>query len=144
MGLTPEQLQQYQRDGFLVLTEFVETNACDQLRARAEELVRDFDPSGVVSVFSTIEQNRHSDDYFLKSGDKIRFFFEEDAFGSEGTLKQSKERSINKIGHALHDLDPAFSEFSRTPEIVELVSDLGSNVRCLAGDVHLQATKDWR
>jgi phytanoyl-CoA hydroxylase len=124
MRLSPEQLAQYHSDGFLVLTEFVETRSCDRLRARAEELVRDFDPSDVVSIFSTSEQNRHSDDYFLTSGDKIRFFFEEEAFVSQVTLKQSKERSINKIGHALHDLDPVFSEFSRTPDIVQLVSDL--------------------
>ncbi len=59
----------------------------------------------VASIFSTREQNRLTDDYFLESGDKIRFFFEEDAFRPDGTLKQSKERSINKIGHALHELD---------------------------------------
>lgn len=125
MRISPENLEAYQRDGFLVLTGFVETRSCDRLRVRAEELVHDFDPSDIVSIFSTKEQNRLSDDYFLTSGDKIRFFFEEDAFGAEGTLKQSKEQSINKIGHALHDLDPVFSEFSRTPDIKQLVADLG-------------------
>ena len=108
-----------------MLKDFVTHEACDSLRARAEALVRDFNPSGVVSIFSTHEQTRTSDDYFLESGDKIRFFFEENAFNSDGTLKQSKEESINKIGHALHDLDPAFNEFSRTVEIKQLVSDLG-------------------
>ena len=124
MRLTPEQRAQYDQDGFLILKGFVETRSCDRLRARAEVLVHDFDPSGIVSIFSTHEQNRHSDDYFLTSGDKIRFFFEEDAFRPDGTLKHSKEHSINKIGHALHDLDPVFSEFSRTPDLVQLVADL--------------------
>ena len=119
------ELDQYERDGFLVLPDFVSRAACDRLRARAEELVRDFDPAGIVSIFSTREQTRTSDDYFLGSGDKIRFFFEEDAFSSDGTLRQSKEHSINKIGHALHDLDPVFDEFSRANEIEQLVSDLG-------------------
>jgi phytanoyl-CoA hydroxylase len=119
------ELEQYETDGFLVLPDFVNRAACDRLRARAEELVRDFDPAGIVSIFSTREQTRTSDDYFLASGDKIRFFFEEDAFNSDGTLRQSKEQSINKIGHALHDLDPVFNEFSRTNEIKQLVSDLG-------------------
>ena len=122
--MTSTQLDQYERDGFLVLKDFVNGEACDALRARAEALVRDFDPSGVVSIFSTHEQTRTSDDYFLESGDKIRFFFEENAFNYDGTLKQSKEESINKIGHALHDLDPAFDRFSRTVEINQLVSDL--------------------
>ena len=125
MTLNPDQIAAYDRDGFLVLENFVDQGACDSLRARAEQLVRDFDPAGVVSIFSTHEQTRTSDDYFLESGDKIRFFFEENAFLPDGTLRQTKERSINKIGHALHDLDPVFDSFSRTAEIKQLVSDLG-------------------
>ncbi len=125
MKLNPEQIATYERDGFLILENFVDAEACERLRARAEELVHDFDPKGLISIFSTREQTRTSDDYFLESGDKIRFFFEENAFLPDGTLRQSKERSINKIGHALHDLDPVFDEFSRTPAIKQLVSDLG-------------------
>lgn len=124
MGLNYEQRTQYQRDGFLILSDFVEADVCDRLRTRALELVSDFNPSDIVSVFSTREQNRLSDDYFLNSGDKIRFFFEEEAFLPDGTLKQSKELSINKIGHALHDLDPVFSKFSRAPQVAQLIADL--------------------
>jgi phytanoyl-CoA hydroxylase len=96
MKLTPQQLRQYGRDGVLVLRDFVDTASCDRLRTRAGELVHDFDPQGIVSIFSTHEQNRLSDDYFLESGDKIRFFFEEDAFLPDGALKQSKEKSITR------------------------------------------------
>jgi phytanoyl-CoA hydroxylase len=32
---------------------------------------------------------------------------------------------INKCGHALHDLDPLFEAFSRTPELASLAGDLG-------------------
>src|SRR6266566_1074480 len=134
MTLNPEQIAAYDRDGFLVLEDFVAQTACDSLRARAEKLVRDFDPAGVVSIFSTHEQTRTSDDYFLESGDKIRFFFEENAFLADGGLRQTKERSINKIGHALHDLDPVFDFFSRTAELKQLVSDLG-----IAGPLLLQS-----
>ena len=125
MRLNEEQRTQYDRDGFLVISDFADAASCDALRTRAEELVHDFDPSGIVSIFSTLEQNRRSDEYFLNSGDKIRFFFEEDAFLPDGTLKQSKEQSINKIGHALHDLDPVFNKFSRRPEVAQLVANLG-------------------
>src|SRR6266404_4684040 len=125
MTLNPEQIRVYDRDGFLVVEDFVDESACNSLRARAEDLVRDFDPAGVVSIFSTHEQTRTSDDYFLDSGDKIRFFFEEDAFLPDGTLRQSKEQSINKMGHALHDRDPIFNQFSRGAQIERLVCDLG-------------------
>jgi phytanoyl-CoA hydroxylase len=109
-------VDRYRRDGFLVLEGFVAERECDALRARATELVRAFEASEERdrrSVFTTDEEKRTSDDYFLDSGDDVRFFFEEDG------------RTINKIGHALHDLDPAFDRFSRTPELAGLVRALG-------------------
>ena len=123
--LSPRQLEQYETDGFLVLEGFVDERECDALRERIDELVREFDPAGVVSIFTTQEQSRIADEYFMTSGDKIRFFFEENAFLPDGTLKQSKERSINKVGHALHDLDPVFSRFSRSENIRELATAAG-------------------
>jgi len=111
--------------GFLVLEEFVDEATCDQLRARAKELVQEFDPAAVVSIFSTREQNRLTDEYFMTSGDKIRFFFEENAFDADGTLKYEKEKSINKIGHALHDLDPLFDRFSRSDKVRNLAKAIG-------------------
>lgn len=125
MKLTPPQLAQYDRDGFLVVEHFVSAESCDRLRMRAQELVAEFDPSAYISIFSTREQTRTSDEYFLDSGDKIRFFFEEAAFDTDGRLRQRKEHSINKIGHALHDLDPVFNRFSRTQELNALVNALG-------------------
>jgi phytanoyl-CoA hydroxylase len=124
MTITPEQLSSYYADGFLVLDSFVDHNECDALRSRAAELVAEFDPAGLISIFSTHEQSRLADEYFLTSGDKIRFFFEENAFRDDGRLKQEKERSINKIGHALHDLDPVFGQFSRSHKIKELADGL--------------------
>ena len=59
----------YERDGFLVLERFVDPAACDELMARAGELVRGFGAE-TVSIFSTHEQTRTSDAYFLGSGDK--------------------------------------------------------------------------
>lgn len=119
------QLEQFDRDGYLVLPDFVSAQDCDLLRSRAMEMVYTFDPGELRSIFSTHEQSRTTDDYFLTSGDKIRFFFEEHAFNPDGTLKQSKEQSINKIGHALHDLDPIFDEFSRSTKLRRLVTDFG-------------------
>jgi phytanoyl-CoA hydroxylase len=116
--------QDYERDGFVQLEGFVDPAACDALIERAGELVRAFRPD-TVSIFSTHEQTRTSDDYFLGSGDQIRCFFEEDAFAPDGSLRGPVERSINKIGHALHDLDPVFSRFSRDPRLAELTAALG-------------------
>ena len=124
MQLSDEQLSNYARNGYLLLPDFVDHSECVSLRSQADQLVERFDPKEATSIFSTHEQSRTTDSYFLESGDKIRFFFEEDAFAPDGTLRQSKERSINKIGHALHDLDKTFNDFSRSAKIESLVSAL--------------------
>jgi phytanoyl-CoA hydroxylase len=116
--------QKFLDDGFIVLDAFCEKTNCDLLKARAEKLVAEFDPADLVSIFSTKEQNRIADEYFFASANNISFFFEENAFNVDGTLKQSKEHSINKIGHALHDLDPVFDQFSRHSKLAQLASDL--------------------
>jgi phytanoyl-CoA hydroxylase len=125
MMTSNQQLADYNDQGYLILEGFVDDADCDQLRARATELVQQFDPAEVVSIFSTHEQNRLTDEYFLTSGDKIRLFFEENAFNPDGTLKYEKEKSINKIGHALHDLDPVFNRFSRAPKLRALAAAIG-------------------
>jgi phytanoyl-CoA hydroxylase len=116
---------QFERDGYLVLPGFVPDAACDRLRARMAELVEDFEPGAAQTVFSTTTTRHAQDRYFLESGDKVRFFFEEEAFDEGGQLKQSTARSLNKVGHALHDLDPVFDAFSRAPALAALVADLG-------------------
>ncbi len=117
-------LQKFQADGFLVLEGFNSVEACNDLMQRAEELANGFDYDGHPSVFQTSEQTRTSDDYFLDSGDKISYFFEKDAFDPSGNLKKDLFHSLNKIGHALHDLDPVFNAFSRSPQMKQLVADL--------------------
>lgn len=124
-GLNQQRLEAYERDGFLLIENFARPDQCEALRRRAIELVGAFDLAEAVSIFSTREQSRIADDYFLTSGDQIRFFFEEDAFAADGSLRQSKLLSINKIGHALHDLDPLFDDFSRQPELAALAVALG-------------------
>ncbi|HEX8376034.1 MAG TPA: phytanoyl-CoA dioxygenase family protein, partial [Geminicoccaceae bacterium] len=111
MTLSPEQLDSYRRDGFLVVEGFVPAAACDRLRARMAELLEAFDPSGLATVFDTREQRYAQDEYFLGSGDEVRFFLEPGALDAEGRLGQAKELSVNKVGHALHDLDPVFDAF---------------------------------
>jgi phytanoyl-CoA hydroxylase len=124
MALDQTQVQAWERDGFLVVPDAIPLERCRELQARAAEIVADFDPA-TVSIFSTHEQTRTSDEYFLSSGDAVRCFFEEGAFDDDGRLTQPKERSINKIGHAMHDLDPTFDAFSRQPAIAEAARSIG-------------------
>jgi phytanoyl-CoA hydroxylase len=124
MALDQIQIDAWERDGFLVLPDAIDVDRCRELQARAEGIVDAFDPS-TVSIFSTHEQTRTSDEHFLSSGDAVRCFFEEGAFDDEGHLAVPKERSINKIGHAMHDLDPTFDAFSRQPAIADAARSIG-------------------
>jgi len=117
-------LESFRKNGYLVLEGFNTPEECDAIMKRSEELAADFNYDGHPSVFQTNEQTRTSDDYFLDSGDKISFFFEKDAFGQNGKLKTDLFHSLNKIGHALHDLDPVFNSFTRSPQMKQLVADL--------------------
>ena len=123
--LSDAMIRDFTHAGVLILRDFVDVVACDALRSRAAELVDEFDPGSVRSVFSTTSQEQLDDRYFIESGDKIRFFLERDAFGERGKLRQAKEHCLNKMGHAMHDLDPVFDRFSRTPQLAELVRRIG-------------------
>jgi phytanoyl-CoA hydroxylase len=118
-------LQAFQDLGFIVIEDFVSVAKCRALKQRASELVDAFDPAEVRSVFSTTKQTQLNDRYFVESGDKIRFFLEDGAFDEAGNLKQSKENSLNKMGHAMHDLDPVFEHFSYAPALANVVASLG-------------------
>jgi phytanoyl-CoA hydroxylase len=123
--LTAEMLDAYKDAGVLVLEDFVSKEECAGLRARVLQLIEDFDPNKVRSVFSAKEQTQLNDRYFYESGDKIRFFLEYDAFDDAGNLIQAKEECLNKMGHAMHDLDPVFEAFSYRPELGEITRSLG-------------------
>jgi len=124
-SLTEEMIGAYQTAGVIILENFVTPDACDSLRQRARELIDTFDPVEVRSVFSTTDRAQLDDRYFIESGDKIRFFLEADAFDDAGNLRQSKEHSLNKMGHAMHDLDPVFEAFSHSSALDAIARNLG-------------------
>ena len=123
--LTDDQIADYHRDGFLVVPDFVPVESCRALKSRAESILADFDPDHDRSIFTTNEQSRHADRQFIESARGIHCFFEEEAFDGEGRLRQAKELSINKIGHAMHDLDPVFEEFTYSPRLAGVAADVG-------------------
>ena len=127
--LDEDRREAWERDGFVVLPGFVPPDRVESLRRRIDELVAGYAsqglPDGAATVFSTTEQTHAQDDWFLTSADVIRPFFENGAFDADGNLVAPMDRALNKMGHALHDLDPAFDQFSRTSDLASLVAELG-------------------
>ena len=114
----------WEENGFLIIDDFYSGNECNKLRNQADKLVKKFNPSEYKSVFNTKKQEKVDDKYFLESGDKIRFFFEDKAFDSKGNLVNDKKFVINKIGHALHDLDEDFYNFSHRSDLDDIAKKI--------------------
>jgi phytanoyl-CoA hydroxylase len=123
--LNPEQIATWQQDGVLVLPGFKSPDACAAAVSRAHALVEAFEPDASASRFSTRDRSLVADAALLASAARVQCFFEEEALDEAGHLRVPKAQSINKIGHALHDLDPVFMTFSHGPELAALAADLG-------------------
>ncbi|MGI8937345.1 MAG: phytanoyl-CoA dioxygenase family protein [Iamia sp.] len=126
----------WERDGFLVVPGAFTAGACAALMERAAEHIAtaEHDP---VSVFSTHEQQRTSDEWFLGSGGAVRCFFEEEAFTADGELAVAVDRAINKVGHAQHDLDPVYGAFARDPVMAATTAALGVTEPLLVQSMHI-------
>ena len=124
-GLPSAAAEAFARDGVIVIDNFVSRGECEGLRERAMALVAEHAPHAPGTVFSTRDQRHAKDAYFEASANRIATFFEEGAFDAQGRLCVPLERAINKLGHAMHDLDPVFSAISRGPRLQAVAQGLG-------------------
>ncbi|MGB5486919.1 MAG: phytanoyl-CoA dioxygenase family protein, partial [Lysobacterales bacterium] len=65
------------------------------------------------------------DDYFFDSAENVHCFLEEGALGHDGELLKPARLAINKIGHAMHDLNPVFKTFCQQPLLGQVLRDIG-------------------
>ena len=125
MQLSNDQCDFFFTNGYLVIQDFFTNEVCDILQERIKTLIENNEDEIPKTVFST-ETNEHAKkQYFLDSGDKIHYFFEAGAFDEQGVQTRPFEQSINKIGHALHELDPIFRQYSRDERIKSIGHQLG-------------------
>lgn len=122
---TAQMVSAFHRDGYLMLHDFASHDECDALMQQADKLIDDFDAAKHKIVFSASGQSHAASDYFMKSASNISFFLEQGAVDNDGNLIKDKAKAINKIGHALHDLDPHYRQFSRKAELADLAQAIG-------------------
>ncbi|HTC30069.1 MAG TPA: phytanoyl-CoA dioxygenase family protein [Candidatus Acidoferrum sp.] len=111
--MTGDDVQRYQTQGFIVFPNFKSSEEIAALRERAAVIVAAFDSNEAATIFSTQGDSGRSDAYFMESGERIRCFLEADG------------RTVNKIGHAMHDLDPVFNAFSRDARLGGIAERVG-------------------
>ncbi|MCL9685200.1 phytanoyl-CoA dioxygenase family protein [Legionella maioricensis] len=125
MQLSNQQCDFFFTNGYLVLPDFFTKEVCNILRERISTLIKNNQDTIPKTIFSTQTHEHAQKQYFLESGDKIHYFFEPGAFDVNGESIHPFEQSINKIGHALHELDPVFKKYSRDARIKNISHQLG-------------------
>jgi len=123
--LNNHQKQQYEENGYIVLENAIPDSDIQRLKSEALNIVDAFDIDKHRSVFTTSDRDSGRDDYFFDSAENIHCFLEEDALDKHGELQKPPRLAINKIGHALHDLNPIFNSFCRLPIFGEVLRDIG-------------------
>lgn len=123
--LSDGQKRQYHDEGYLVLKDAIAKAEIEKLKTAALQIVDDFDIDRHRSVFTTSDRDSGRDDYFFDSAENIHCFLEEDALDQDGRLLKPARLAINKIGHAMHDLNPVFRAFCRQPLFGQVLRGIG-------------------
>lgn len=126
-GLSSAQVEKYKTDGFLVIEGLFSLDEVEEMKQEMHKIVQEMNlDEHPKSIFTTdVSQTKFRDDYFMTSGDKIRFFFEKGAFNDKGELITEKDGAINKVGHALHCLNPVFKKFTFNKRIQAIAKSVG-------------------
>ncbi|XP_064457751.1 phytanoyl-CoA dioxygenase domain-containing protein 1-like isoform X2 [Ornithodoros turicata] len=117
-------IENFYAEGMVSIPNFLPESDVTEMKQECARLVDQINWSENPTFFKTTGDQARNE-YFLNSGDKIRYFFEEEAFDSEGNLVVSKDACLNKVGHALHWLRPAFRRVSFSEKVKELVRLIG-------------------
>ncbi len=124
--ISKEQLIDYHKNGYIVISQYASALQINSLRKEAAAIIDAFQMVNL-PVFPTENQSDYTNQYFLESGDKVRCFFERNALDDQHQLVMPKAQSINKIGHALHELNPVFEAFSYQQKLLSLAQKVGFN-----------------
>ena len=124
-ALSSEQVDRFNEDGYLLVQNFLTHSECDAFRDACHRIIKDANFTDIPKViFNTVKHQQAREEYFMRSADKVRFFFEENVFTEDGELNCPKEKSLNKIGHALHDLVPEFKQVTYSNKMKGLFKSL--------------------
>ena len=106
MQAQTEMRASFAEDGYLICDGFSTAQECTEMFVHANKMIA-------------------ASNYFMDSASQISCFLEPGAVDEASYLIKPKMQVVNKIGHALHDLDPVFSRFSCQNKCADMVRLLG-------------------
>lgn len=96
-------------------------------------------PQANRKTFNTLdhESAQSKETYFMESGDKVRYFFEDGAIGENGELVVDPMVALNKVGHALHVENPVFNKISFCNRVKEICWQLNFNKPAICQSMYI-------
>src|ERR1700712_4427104 len=103
----------FQKNGFVTIPDFFDPQEIQDLKKAVHRLIENMDVNNPLTtrVFTFDEM-----DTDITSNDKIRYFFEKDAVNEKKELIVDRHESLNKLGYAMHCLEPTFRKITFSPK----------------------------
>jgi len=142
--LTEEQLKQFDKDGYIVLKHFYNSDQCTRMYQEAGKIVANVIKSGQLEktpaypyVSKGSEPTSEDFDYFEESAHDAKLFLNKNLlflnkkeFAADSDVDPDAKakvirNQVNRIGHALHAVNQTFKEVTFTQEVKDVVKSIG-------------------
>uniref|UniRef100_A0A1B0CGX0 Putative peroxisomal phytanoyl-coa hydroxylase n=1 Tax=Lutzomyia longipalpis TaxID=7200 RepID=A0A1B0CGX0_LUTLO len=119
-------LEELEENGYVIFENFLLPEEVEEVRNAGQNLCLEA-PKESRTIFSTVNcnNNQNKEKYFIESGDKVRYFFEEGALDDKGDLIVKPENALNKVGHSLHTDHDVFKKYTFSHRVREVCWQLG-------------------
>ena len=134
-NISPSMLSFWQQNGFLIIDSFYSVDECENLKNRAKLLIKNYSPENEVP--NSLNNYDMKNESFKFSASNIAFFHEDDNCKEPKSISKNEVENIKEIGHAIHDLDPVFNNFSRKKSLAILATSLGIEMPLLAKSTYI-------
>lgn len=135
--LSEEHLKQFEKDGYIVLKGFFNSDQCTRMYQESDKIIANVIKSGQLEKTPTYpyvskgsEPTIEDFDYFEKSAHDIKLFLNKKEFAADSSVDPEAKAKVirnqaNRIAHALHAKNETFKEITFTQEVKDVVKSIG-------------------